>query len=86
MLSEEHLSRAELACKLGVSRARVTQVLGLLRLAPDVLETVEALGDPLSKPAVSVWVLQSLLKLPPGEQKPKLHRIIRMEPPAAASI
>lgn len=44
----ECASRADLARKLGVSRARVTQVLGLLELKPEV---VEALGDPLSTPS-----------------------------------
>lgn len=47
MLGEgQCLSRAELARKLGVSRARVTQVLGLLGLAPKVLEAIVGLGDP----------------------------------------
>ena len=47
MLAEgECASRADLARKLGVSRARVTQVLKLLGLAPEVLGTIAARGDP----------------------------------------
>ncbi len=40
-------SRADLARQLGVSRAHVTQILRLLRLAPGAQEAVSALGDPL---------------------------------------
>jgi hypothetical protein len=38
-------SRAELARKQGVSRARVTQALRLLNLVPEVLDLIETLGD-----------------------------------------
>ncbi len=42
-------SRADLARQLGVSRAHVTQILRLLRLAPGAQEAVSALGDPLDR-------------------------------------
>ncbi|MGQ9494542.1 MAG: hypothetical protein ACUVR2_12435 [Anaerolineae bacterium] len=45
---------ADLARKLGVSPARVTQVLRLLNLAPEVLKAIAALGDPLPSPIVTV--------------------------------
>ena len=44
-MAEEDISQAELARRLGVSRARVCQWLGLLRLPSEVLESAEALGD-----------------------------------------
>jgi hypothetical protein len=62
-------SRADLARQLGVSRARVTQVLGLLELAPDVVQAIAALGDPLSQPNVSERLLRPLRKLSPAEQQ-----------------
>src|SRR5262245_16269641 len=46
-------SPAVLARKLGISRARVTQVLHLLSLAPEVQRQLMALGDPLSSPLVT---------------------------------
>jgi hypothetical protein len=46
-------SRAELARKLGVSRARVTQVLNLLKLSRGAVRKIEALGDPLEVPIVT---------------------------------
>ena len=62
-------SRADLACKLRVSRARVTQVLGLLDLAPEVAQATLALSDPLPRPIVSERMLRRLLSMPAGEQK-----------------
>ena len=66
-------SRADLARRLGVSRARVTQVLGLLDLAPAVVRSVVALGDPLPGPSISERMLRPLLKLPPEEQRRALQ-------------
>ncbi len=55
------LSPAELARRLGVSRARVTQVLRLLRLDPDVLKALTALGDPLPLPVMTERRLRSIV-------------------------
>jgi ParB-like chromosome segregation protein Spo0J len=62
-------SRADLARQLGVSRARVTQVLGLLELAPEEVTVIAALGDPLPQPIVSERLLRPLRKLNPAEQQ-----------------
>ncbi|MCD4708989.1 MAG: hypothetical protein K8S62_14760 [Candidatus Sabulitectum sp.] len=40
-----NLSRAELARKLEISRARVTQMLNLLKLPEELIEEVEGMGD-----------------------------------------
>jgi hypothetical protein len=64
----ECASRADLACRLGVSRARVTQVLSLLDLAPEIAEALVALGVPLPKPIVTEHSLRSILRLPATEQ------------------
>jgi len=71
----ECVSRADLARQLGVTRARVTQVLGLLELTPEVVEALAALGDPLSKPIVTERSLRSLLNLPASKQKDLLQAI-----------
>ena len=68
-------TRAELARKLGMTRARVTQILGLLELTPDVVEVLAALGDPLPKPILTERGLRSLLSLPAEEQKHVLQAI-----------
>lgn len=69
------LSRADLARKLGVTRARVTQVLALLDLAPEVVHAIKELGDPLSRPIVSERMLRPLLKLPIDRQMARLQAI-----------
>jgi ParB-like chromosome segregation protein Spo0J len=44
-MQAEGINRAELARKLGMSRARVTQWLDLLELPEKALRDAEALGD-----------------------------------------
>ena len=45
MMEMEELSRAELARKLGFSRARVTQMLNLLELPDNLISEIEEMGD-----------------------------------------
>jgi hypothetical protein len=71
--SGEVSSRAELARKLGVSRARVTQVLRLLNLVPEVLDLIEALGDPILSPMVTERRLRAIVSLPPGEHRHEIE-------------
>lgn len=40
-----NLSKADLARKLGISRARVTQMLNLLQLPEELKEEIEGMGD-----------------------------------------
>lgn len=61
--------RADLARELGISRPRITQVLHLLELTPEVLNVIVALGDPLPRPIVSERMLRSPLGLPADEQQ-----------------
>jgi hypothetical protein len=62
-LSEgKYSSRADLSRKMGVSRARVTQILILLKLPQDVIETLKGKGDPLPKQTVTERRLRLFLK------------------------
>jgi ParB-like chromosome segregation protein Spo0J len=54
----EGISRAELARRLGVSRARVTQWLDLLELPEGKLEEIAALGDSWNRQVVTERVLR----------------------------
>ena len=65
----EYASPADLARYIGVSRARVTQMLQLLKLAPEVLDAIADLGDPLSSPVVVERNLRPVVKLPLDEQR-----------------
>ncbi len=64
---------------LGVTRARVTQVLALLELAPEVLDAIVALGDPLPRPIISERMLRSPLKLPAEQQGPTLVAMVPLQ-------
>ena len=55
-------SRADLSRNLGISRARVTQILNLLKLPEDIIEKVSAIGDNLPKQVVTERKLRLLLK------------------------
>jgi hypothetical protein len=72
-----YTSQADLARKVGISRARVTQILRLLKLAPEVQKVVAALGDPLPSPIITERRLRSVINLPVKEQKGKVEEILR---------
>jgi hypothetical protein len=59
---------ADLARTLSISRARVTQMLRLLRLHPEVLEAIAALGDPLPSRLVTERMLRPIVDLPAQAQ------------------
>jgi hypothetical protein len=65
-------SKAQLAAKLGLTRARITQLFDILELAPEAREWVINLGDPLQTNHPSIRFLRGLLTLPAGEQVKKL--------------
>jgi hypothetical protein len=67
-------SRAELARSLGVSRARVTQVLNLLILPTAVCDAIAERGDPVPRGSISERRLRQLLKAPPDEVEQALER------------
>ena len=45
ILESENLNQADLARKLGLSRARVTQMLNLLKLPEALIQEIENMGD-----------------------------------------
>ena len=73
----DYSSPADLSRKLGVSRARVTQVLQVLRIVPEVRKALAALGDPLASPIVTERRLRSVVNLPPEEQGRRIDAILR---------
>jgi hypothetical protein len=76
-------SRADLARELGVTRARITQILGLLDPAPEVVRTIAELGDPLPGPIVAERMLRPLLRLPVDRQMDGLQAICHLTIPSS---
>jgi hypothetical protein len=63
MDSGEYASLDALARQFKVSRARVTQVMNLLRLSPEVIEIIYSLGGPIIGPIIAERKLRPLLGL-----------------------
>jgi len=53
-------SQAEIALREGITRARVTQVMGLLRLAPEIREKILSLPDTLHRPPMTERMLRPI--------------------------
>jgi len=72
----EYKSPAELSRHLKVSRARVTQILKLLHLSPEVIDMIFALADPLRNPIVTERKLRPILDLGAEQQKARLEAML----------
>ncbi len=62
-------SQAAIARREGLTRARVTQILALLRLAPDILDSLLALAGSPNPPAVSEAALRPITLIKDTEQQ-----------------
>jgi len=71
-----HASRADLARSKGISRARVTQLLNLLRLSPRAQSMVSELGDPLAFGTVAERWLRPLIACSEDEQMVLLRKVL----------
>ena len=69
-------TRADLARRLGLSRARVTQVMYLLELAPEIRRYVEALEPTTERPFITERRLRALARVPdPDDQRAEFTRV-----------
>ena len=65
----EYQSLADLARHLEVSRARVTQIMNLLKLSLEVVEMISSSGHPLRSSILSERKLRPLLALTADQRK-----------------
>ena len=61
-MEREGLTRAELARKIRVSRARVTQILNLLKLPDNQIEKIKSLGNGLERRVITEHKLRQIIK------------------------
>ena len=59
--SGEVKNQAELARIKGISRARVTQILNLLKLDKSIIDNLEQIGDPMDRKVISERELQKFI-------------------------
>ena len=65
----EVASQAEIARREGITRARVTQVMGMLRLAPEIQNCILSLPHTDSRPAISERALRSITQIEDPERQ-----------------
>lgn len=61
--SGQAANQAEVAHREGLTRARVTQVMGLLRLAPEIQEHILSMPDTVRRSAVTERALRPIAHL-----------------------
>jgi len=54
-------NQAELARIKGISRARVTQILNLLKLDKNIIDQFEQIGDPMDRKVISERKLRKII-------------------------
>ena len=70
-------NQAAIARREGITRARVTQVMGLLRLTPEIQEHVLSLPDMVRRPAITERALRPIAQLGNvTDQKAKFEELI----------
>ena len=69
----EYASPAALARHLKVTRARVTQIMNLLKLSSEVVKILTSLGDPINSPVLAEKRLRPMLALTAEQQEAQLE-------------
>ena len=69
-------NKARLARYLGVPRVRVIQILDLLKLCPEVVKKVSALGETFTGKLIGEKTLRPLVCLTPAKQMEKISLVL----------
>jgi hypothetical protein len=74
--SGEVSNQAEIARQEGITRARVTQVMGLLRLAPEIQQHILSMPAMARRPAITERALRSIAQLQdPKDQTARFQQL-----------
>ena len=71
-------TRAEIARREGITRARVTQVMAMLQLAPEVQRHILAMPESVGRPAISERALRPITQIQDHEQQVELLRTLTL--------
>ena len=66
--SGEARNEADLSQQIGVFRVTFENLITLLKLIPEVIQTMDELGDPMPKRYIAERRLRSIVKLPKEKQ------------------
>jgi hypothetical protein len=76
--SGEVASQAAIARREGITRARVTQVMGMLRLAPEIQQHVLSLPDLARRPVITERALRPIAQLErASDQKARFQELVQ---------
>ena len=64
-------TRAEIARREGITRARVTQIMSLLRLAPETQDHILSLPESTQRPALTERSIRKIVRIPDEGQQMK---------------
>lgn len=78
--SGEAANQAAIARREGITRARVTQVMGSLRLAPEIQEHVLSLPDLVRRPAITERALRPIAQTQDHSQQLCLFEVLTAQP------
>jgi hypothetical protein len=74
-------NQADIAHQEGVTRARVTQVMALLRLAPEIQAHILSMPDEARRPAITERALRPISQMEdPPDQKAKFQELVALVP------
>ncbi len=69
MESGQIASQADIARQEGITRARVTQVMGMLRLVPEIQKQILSLPDTIHRPPISERMLRPIRSIIDGHEQ-----------------
>src|SRR3989338_6437794 len=85
LASGQAKNQADIARQEGISRVRVTQVMWMLRLAPEIQERVLAMPETIRRPAISERALRPIARLQDvTDQKARFQELIGLARSASA--
>jgi hypothetical protein len=73
-------NQAEIARRDSVTRARVTQLMGLLRLAPEIREHILSMRETVRRPAVTERTLRPIAQLEDPKAQSAEFKLLRRQP------
>ncbi|MFH1689379.1 MAG: hypothetical protein ABIE42_03975 [Candidatus Eisenbacteria bacterium] len=62
-------TQAEIARREGITRARVTQIMAMLRLAPEIQEHILAMPESVNRPPISERALRPIAHIEDPKQQ-----------------
>lgn len=79
LASGDASNQADIARREGITRARVTQVMGMLRLAPEIQQHILSLPDAVRRPAITERALRPIAQIDDPEQQINSFRELAAE-------